>query len=52
MDNEDAIKQEFLAGELEAIAAIQRLEGMGYPPKEAEKIVDEWQEDEMGGKEC
>lgn len=41
MDSEDAIKQDYKEG-LESIYAIQRLEGIGMLPKDAETLVEKW----------
>jgi hypothetical protein len=46
MDSEDAIEREYKRGNLESIDAIGRLEKLGKKPKEAEALVDQWDEEE------
>jgi hypothetical protein len=43
-DDRETIKREFLDGELSSIDAIDRLERLGMNPKDAEALVDEWDE--------
>ncbi len=40
-DTVDTIRREFGYG-LASIDAIERVEALGYPPKEAESLVDGW----------
>ena len=42
MDCEEAIYEDFANGDLKYLDAIQRLQGIGYDPKEAERVVSEW----------
>lgn len=42
-DTRETIEREFKAGDLAAIDAIERLEQLGYDPKDAEEIVDTWE---------
>jgi len=42
MDSEDAIRQDFLNGRIELIDAVSRLEMLGYAPRDAESLVNEW----------
>lgn len=42
MDSESAILKEFLEGGLAFLDAVERLQSLGYDPKEAEQMVDEW----------
>lgn len=44
MDDEKAIKQDYLNGRLESIYAIERLEALGLLPKDAEKLIEQWDE--------
>lgn len=41
-DDESVIWREFIHGEMKYLDAIERLVTLGYPPKEAERIVNEW----------
>lgn len=44
MDSESAIKRDYLEG-LESIYAIGRLQNLGLSPKEAEKLIEKWDEE-------
>jgi hypothetical protein len=41
-DNPDTIKRELKAGEIEYLDAIERLQKLGFQPKDAEDLVDRW----------
>ena len=42
MDSEDAVHQAFVRGDIAYLDAIERLQGLGYKPKDAESCVGEW----------
>ena len=42
MDSEDAVQRDFIHGGLSCTGAVNRLEGLGIAPKEAERMVGEW----------
>lgn len=42
MDTEQTIHDEFANGDLKFLDAVQGLQGLGYDPKEAERVVSEW----------
>jgi hypothetical protein len=42
MDSVATIRQEFQDGELDHIGAVQRLEKLGYLPRDAERRVEDW----------
>lgn len=44
MDDVDVIKKEYKAGEVASIDAIERLERLGLNSKEAEALVEKWDE--------
>jgi hypothetical protein len=45
MDSEDAVEREFKAKQLSYIDAIERLQGLGYDPRMAERRVCEWEDE-------
>jgi hypothetical protein len=51
MDSENAIKREYMKGDLSYINAIGRLENLGLKPTEAENLVEEWQSECEGGED-
>ena len=42
MDSEDIIRREYLFCEILSIDAIERLQRIGYQPKDAENKIEEW----------
>jgi hypothetical protein len=42
MDSEDAIKNDYKDGDINYIQAVVRLEEIGYAPKDAERLVEDW----------
>lgn len=45
MDSEDAVEREFKAKQLSYIDAIERLQGLGFEPHVAERLVCEWEDE-------
>lgn len=44
MDSEDAVERDFKAKQLSYIDAIGRLQGLGFEPHVAERLVCEWED--------